>query len=304
MRKRARSEGTSFHHSLLQLSNGCVKKFIEPEYPFLPSEQEALIEDILEYRRRLHVAGIPIASEYSLSIKNGVIVEETVNCGVDGYKMLQRNVSHGERVLGQILRALRPIFLESIITLVPDPHPANWCFDEEGEVRYVDFQPARFGRENGVMLVGFPQPTGREYEWSVSRYYSKTGLARILLFNAMRGGGFPMRDLLLNLMRKEFGHPLFAEVKGELEALLEEQVRRGELSVREALESCDEWKIDDVRELAMVVAECMENGAATFLDKVLELSRADFNLSLAVRHQNVEQCKALILEKLSDVSLI
>jgi hypothetical protein len=289
-------EGTLFHHSLLKLSNGRVKKWIEPNCPFSSLEQEALMKDILEFRERLHSAGVPIAGDYTLSIQEGVIVEETVNCGEDGYKQITDAASNAERVLCQIVRALRPILLEPEITMVPDPHPANWCFDEKGVGRYVDFQPARFRRNNGLKIVGFPQPTGKEYEWSVGRYYSKAGLIRILRFNAMRAGGFRTRNLLLSVMRKEWPGNLFEEVTTELSNLLEEKVRRKSVSLREALQHCDEWKIDDIRELAMIVAEQMTFGSATFLNRVLECTRADFNLSPIVRRRGVQSAKRLIRE--------
>jgi len=290
---KTKSDSVVFHHSVLNVSNGNVRKLLEPQYPFTASQREAVMREILEFRQRLDVAGVPISTDYRLSIEEGLIVEHTTNCGTDGYKILKTDAaSSGEMVLGQIVRAFCPIFLESEITVVPDPHPANWCFDN-GVGRYIDFQPARFKREDGLKLVGFPQPTGEEYEWSIGRYYSKAGLVRILRFNAMRAGGSSMRDLLLSIMRKEWPKHLLKEISSELDNLLEEQVRRNELTVDEALECCDLWKVDDIRELAMIVAE-RGNSTATFLDQVLEKTRADFNLSLAIRQKGVEQAKALI----------
>src|SRR3989344_1612516 len=106
-----RGQSLAFHHSTIQLSNGSVKKFIEPEYPFSSPEREALIGDILEFRRQLQVAGVPVAKDYNLSIVDGIIVEETVNCGMDGFKALKADPSStGKKVLGLIVRALRPIF--------------------------------------------------------------------------------------------------------------------------------------------------------------------------------------------------
>ncbi|MDR3519929.1 MAG: hypothetical protein P4L63_03550 [Candidatus Pacebacteria bacterium] len=288
-----------FHHSILQRENGNVKKLLEPNHIFSPSEKEALIKDILEFRSRLRKAGVPVATYYILSLEEDVIVEKTINCGVDGFKILKVDaVLNGEMVLGQIVRALRPILLESEVTLVPDPHPANWCFDEKGIVRYIDFQPARFKRDNGLKVVGFPQPTGKEYEWSVDRYYSKLGLIRMLRFNAMRAAGPEIHPLLMSIMGKELPEHLFKTMSLELDSLLEGQVRRGELNIHEALEFCDEWRVDDIRELAMLVAGSMKSNTATFLDKVLECSRADFNLSLETRHQRLEEAKELIRQEL------
>lgn len=289
--------GISTHHSFIQLSNGCVRKIIEPQSSFSTLEQEALIKDILEFRRRLQVAGVPVASEYKLEVKDGAIVEETVNCGIDGFKALKANSGlSAKSILTQIVRAIRPILFESEITLSPDPHPANWCFDTDGVGRYIDFQPARFKREDGLKIVGFPQPTGKEYEWSVGRYYSRVGLVRILRFNAMRAGGPKIRDVLTDIMRNEWPELLFNEVSVELDTLLEEQVRRGEFSIDKALESCDEWNVDDIRELAMIVAERKTSNSAYFLDQVLEYTRADFNIPIITRRLGVEKAKTLVMQ--------
>lgn len=303
MKRKKLAQGVAFHHSIVHFSNGSVRKYLEHTYPFKSNEKQNLIDDIMEFRQRLYVAGIPLASEYELFLgennddDSSIIIEETINCGVDGYKAIKADPnSKGKEVLSQIVKALLPILSEPQVCLVPDPHPANWCFNEAGKVHYVDFQPPRFERENGIKLVGFPQPEGKEYEWSVKRYYSKTGLIRILRFNAIRAGGFSMRESLSDILRRELPLQLFREMTEELKDLLEERVRRNELSVTEALAGCDVWSIDDIRELAMVVAEGMKTETTTFLDNVLEATRADFNIPLPEREKNVEEAKKLILQ--------
>jgi len=105
-----------------------------------------------------------------------------------------------------------------------------------------------------------------------------------------------MRELLLSVMKKELPVNLFTEIVDELENLLEERVRRNELSVFEALERCDVWSIDDIRELAMILAESMGKRSTFFLDRVLETTRADFNIPLNLRKKSVENAKKLILQ--------
>lgn len=299
MSSKQRKDPVSTHHSFIRFSNGDVKKLIEPQTCLSLPEQEALIADMLEFRRRLLASGIPIAVEYELAIQEEVIVERTMNCGVDGYRMLKVGTgSTAEMVLTQIVRGLRPILLQPEITLVPDPHPANWCFDGDGVGRYIDFQPARFQRSNGLKLVGFPQPTGEEYEWSVGRYYSKIGLVRILRFNAIRAGGPGMRDLLTEILVKEIPGNLPMEIQAKLNNLPGELVRRGELSAQKAINDCGERDIDDIREIAMVVAEQQGGDKATLLSNVLEYTRADFGVPTELRKLRVEQAKTLVLQEL------
>ena len=244
-------ENIRFHHSIINQSNGCITKSLEPEYNFSTGEREILVENILEFRGQLLSIGVPIADDYKLSIEknkdtdSSIIIERTINCGVDGYRLIKDNPQKSKNILTQIVKGLLPILEQPEVCLVPDPHPANWCFDTEDRARYIDFQPPRFKGRDGIKLVGFPQPTGKEYSWSVGRYYSKAGLVRILRFNAMRAGGFSMRQLLLSIMRKELPSSLFTEIINELEDLLEERVNRKEISVSKALELCDVWSIDE-----------------------------------------------------------
>jgi len=283
-----------FHHSSIECENGVIRKLIEPDFPFTPGGKESLLLDITMFRKKLKEMDIPLADRYDLKICKRGIEEETMNCGVDGYSLLR---SGRVEILNHIVRAILPILLQEEICVVPDPHPANWCFDAKGNIRYVDFQPPRFLKADGTRLVGFPQPVGKEYKWSVARYYSRFALFRILRFNTMRAVGHSITKTLKQAMKAECSDALFRELYLKVEALPEYKVRKGLESLENALEKCDEWHVDDIRELAMFVSTHLQTGSANFLGKVLELTRVDFNLTIEERRKRVETAKNLILNQ-------
>jgi len=283
------------HHSLIESENGLIKKIIEPNFCFHNGEREALILDMYTYRSKLQSMGVPVADKYALRLQDGKIVEETRNCGVDGYTLLKNcGKSDVYKILRKIVLGICPVLREKKLDVVPDPHPANWCF-ANGDINYIDFQPARYQKADGIKLVGFPQPTGKEYEWSVDRYYSRFFLLRVLRFNTKRSAGPWVDEILERIIRKECSEEVSREYVQGIESLLEQQVRNGLVSLKEALSECDEWHVDDLRELAMLVSEYSESSAEAFLGKILELTRADFNLTIEERRVGIEKAKSLFL---------
>lgn len=280
-----------YHHSILRTFNGSVQKQIEPGFQFAEGGQVALMDDMLMFRAMLQHAGVPVAVNYDLRVENGIIQETTDNCGMDGYAIIRcpRAELSAEDVIRKIALALRGTFNADKITVVPDPHPANWCFDESGNIRYIDYQPARFLKDS-VHLVGFPQPVGEEYEWSARRYYSKLGIFRMLRFNVMRAGGICLGEVLNKIIRAEYSADLVREIEGGMEKLLVYRVQAGQLSLRDALAKCDAWRVDDIREIALSVTESED-----LLNQVLKLTRGDFNLSLEIRHARALEACDLIL---------
>lgn len=286
-----------YNHSNLKRSKGLVMKQIEPTFPFTSGGQETLMADMLEFRHRLQIAGVPITDRYNLSIRDGVITEETADCGIDGFCALKKNKLAVEVVLGKIIKGLLPILKKESVDVVPDPHPANWCFlPNDDEVYYIDFQPARFRRDDGIYLVGFPQPIGQEYDWAVQRYYSKQGLVRMLRFNAIRAIGVAGRTRIEEIIRDVIPSDLFQQLGAESQPLLEQRVRLGDITLAYALDQCDEWRIDDIRELALVVGEKLGDDAEAFLGEVLNLTRGDFNLPVSMRKRKVAEAKLLVLQ--------
>ena len=288
--------GTVFHHSVFHCTNGLVHKLIEPKYQFPPGKQEELRLDILEYRKRLQEIGVPVAGHYKLSICDDVLVEETENCGLDCYKAI-RDGAHGlsaEVILRKVIQAFLPVVIQDEILVTPDPHPANWCIDASGVIRYIDFQPVMFKRGD-LYLVGFPQAQGQDYEMSVRRYYSRIGLLRMMRFSAVRAGGKAMRTAFLPTLCELCPNGIFADIDREMNNLLEKKVRGGEISIEDALSSCDEQGVDDVREIAMSVAEGLREGGENFLNEVLRLTRADLMLTIFERRAKVEEAKRLII---------
>lgn len=286
-----------FNHSVIEYKNGVVRKLIEPGFTFLPAEQESLLLDIYTFRAKLQMLGIPVAAHYNLTLDQGKILEETQNCGMDGYLLLQSSTTEQatKKILRKIVKAFLPVFLEKEISVVPDPHPANWCFDVKGNVRYIDFQPPRFLKTDGTRLVGFPQPVGHEYRWSVNRYYTRFSLFRILRFNVMRAIGLSGEEILKQVIKSECPDTLFREFNDGIQTLLEQRVRNRSISFERALEGCDQWCVDDIRELAMFTSTTSTGNKKDILSSTLSLTRVDFNLPFEERRIRIQEVKNSIL---------
>jgi hypothetical protein len=299
-------EGTRYHHSLLFRSGGVIRKIIEPDFIFRSiEERERLQQRILEYRRLLHSFSIPVAEQYRLRLDQSGLVETTTDCGVDGYELIRQggnSVLQTNDVVCLIASALVPILEQEKMRVTIDPHPANWCFDG-ATMRYIDFHPARY-QLNGVCLVGFPQPDeGREYRYSLKRYYTKIGILRSLRFSAVRAGGRAMEAALLGFVKEKYPKTLGNYLLAKFAALPEQALRNGG-NIHAIIPRLDVWRVDDLREIAMVVADAMgHNEAEEFLSAVLDLTRVDFHVSLAVRSERVEEAKILILRQAATVGV-
>lgn len=281
------------HHSTILFKNGSLTKVIEPDHEFAPGERESLMGAVQHYRQLLRDLGIPVADNYELRLDGGQLVEKTDNCGDDGFVMLQ--AGHHDLVIPAIVRAILPILAQKRMKVTIDPHPANWCF-RDGQMNYVDFHPARYLR-GSEYIVGFPQPTAeRELQYSLSRYYNRTGIIRSLRFSAVRSGGRKAENMIYDEMQK-YPSQISKPILDELAALPERQFRDGG-NIVDVLEPLDVWRVDDVREIALVIADRMEKDAATvFLGEVLELTRGDFNRPLEQRSDLMKQAKFLIIKQ-------
>ncbi len=288
------------HHAAIAITrDGVVTKAIEPDYTFgSHEEKDNLRKQILTYRTLLIGHSIPVAETYELDIHDdGILRERTVDCGLDGYEIIKRGGVGKVRpkdVVRSIARAVLPILKQPTIRVTIDPHPANWCFDREGVVRYIDFHPARFVQGN-LHLVGFPQPTNSgEYQYATQRYFSPLGIIRSLRFNAVRAGGRAVEEVLFEEINR-YPEDVRAKYEYDLLHLPEQRLRRQGDGLVDILKEIDVWRIDSLREIALVVADSMEPSTAeTFLTQILELSRVDFNLDVSIRSSRVEEAKKII----------
>ncbi len=292
-------DGILYQHSLFFREGNRVRKIIEPNLALAPGERRELRDAIVNYYGKLKRAAIPVPDEYAVVEEDGQVVEETLYCGVDGYEVLGGACPcmplTARDALAAIARALTPLLAqEGPWEFTIDPHPANWCFSDDGAMRYVDFHPARY-QVNGVLIAGFPQPSGDEYRYAVSRYYSVTGILRALRFNAVRAGGSAM-DRVFHEIVAEYPAPLRAEIEESWADLPERRLRNG-MPIGEALEPLGIWNIDDLREIALCVAErtMAPRESEVFLNQVLALTHGDFRIPFAVREHKVHEAKRLIL---------
>lgn len=280
--------GQRYNHSVLFRENGDVRKVLEPEARFTREQAESLSEQVALYADRLSVVGVPTPARHTVSVKiadGHYRVEEVATNMGENCEVLLRSGSQAEAIVDMIMGSLAEAMEDSDLGI--DPHPANWCVGSD--FSYIDFHPARL-LYKGRHLVGYPQPVSEsDRAMSYSRYYLPLGILRILRFNLIRACGPQIEGSMLAIMGRRFPCDLTKSLLVQLEALPEKQVGRRSLS--ELLEPLDITQIDDVREIAMRLAN---GNSGDFLTRVLKLTTADFRLPTEVRRKRFAKAKRLL----------
>lgn len=172
-----------------------------------------------------------------------------------------------------------------------DPHPGNFGVCGDGRVVYLDFFPARY-RENGVPLVGFPQPDDPTWvEYSAQRYYTLFGVMRLLRFNLMRLN--PAYEALFTEVAADVLGTGWSALADQFYELPEQRV----LEILQAGGPRDEL-LGIISELSILHIDTAREVAARILhediaklNQLFELTHTDFRLPIAERESRLRQFK-------------
>lgn len=287
------------NHSLLFANGSTVSKVIEPSAHFTIDEATAWSRRLLNYHHYLNDFGVPVSEHYRVEVQinedKTTVIEYCDYGGVDLQALLTEGKISPREALGHILGGIEGILSQSPPKVGIDPHPANWCLkftsDQQPVLSFVDFFPVYFVEEKAA-LVGFPQPTrGDELDMNYRRYYTPLGLIRLIRFNFVRVCGLDVEEIV-NQAIADYVDPAFS-INARFKELDVEKVRQDPRSTRTLVPEFNLDNVDDLREVAMIVAS--SSGQSDILDKVLRLTTADFRLPRSLREENFEKAKALLL---------
>ncbi len=270
------------HHSVFFRDNRMVRKILEPQYPFIREEVELWKKRIEVFYDHLRRLGVPVVPEHHVVINgDNSLIEHSTDGGVDFQELLIQGRITPQQAVEEILAAIAGVLDQAKPQVGIDAQPAHWCL-ADGQVTYVDYHPPYY-MEDGVPLVGFPQPAEADRELNFQRHYSPLGIIRSLRFNIVRLAGKEGETAFCQAIKD---YPTLAE---QLSLLIVEVIRQQPERLPEIIAPWNLERVNDLREIAMFCYPELVN-------PVLQLTMVDFRISREVRRQRFEEAKQLFLQ--------
>jgi|GEM_PF-4769449 len=241
-------------------------------------------ELIRNYRNLLIDIGVPVTGSHNVRVsvdEKRIFLIEVMEMGA--------TLEISQKLVSKIISMILPLMRGGVGVAV-DLDPGNFV-EVNGRIVYCDFFPARFRQEDGMWLLGFPQPPAGEYEWTLKRYTTPIGMMRRLRFQLARETGNDWTKVLLAMLPTD----LRKEVKDFFLNLPEWKIKishPGSMGRRIIRQLEDP---DDVRDVAARLRGHFPRG---MLREVMKLTRVDFRLSSPERREKIEDAKRLLVEGL------
>lgn len=273
--------------------NGFVRKVLKPYKALTPEEFKQLAQRIVEFYKRLSGFNIPTPPFFEIKIEGDALVEYATDVGTDCATILRGNPERCIELVSGIVKASFPLLAIEQREVGFDSHPANWCVDREKNFTYVDFKPPRYC-DNGVFLVGFPQPTDPEdVRIGTWRYYSREGTLHRLIFTCERFAPGKARTIILKTL-SEIDPQCGQWAADYLNTLPPMSVRRNPHSFQRVVRGLSNDDVDDLRELAVVAVELFD-APSQLLEDVLAHSHVSYRKPRQERQAGFERARALLL---------